>query len=246
MSRIRKSSATAAGKMVKQRAPAHVQPVPQPEVQKADNILPVPLAKDETPGQAIARALLRPTINAASTLKQIIRERDSVSLGDLIGELAAQCDAVNANQLDRAAGMLTAQAHTLDALFHRLARRAALNEGEYLDAADQYYRLALRAQSQCRATLESLALIKNPPPLAFVKQANIGQAVQVNNGTGVADANQAFSDQYARARTESEPNKLLEHSDGKRLDFGAPAATGSADSALETLGKVDRSAHVAR
>jgi hypothetical protein len=33
--------------------------------------------------------------------------------------------------------------------------------------------LALKAQSQCRATLETLAAIKNPQPVAFVRQANI-------------------------------------------------------------------------
>ena len=43
-------------------------------------------------------------------------------------------------------------------------------------------RLALKAQSQCRATIEALTNIKNPRPVAYVRQANIGQAVQVNNG----------------------------------------------------------------
>ena len=52
--------------------------------------------------------------------------------------------------------MLTAQAHTLDALFTALVQRAALNSGEYIGAADTYNRLALKAQSQCRATLETL------------------------------------------------------------------------------------------
>lgn len=43
--------------------------------------------------------------------------------------------------------------------------------------------MALKAQAQCRATLEALAEIKNPRPVAFVKQANIsGEHQQVNNG----------------------------------------------------------------
>lgn len=45
--------------------------------------------------------------------------------------------------------------------------------GEYLNATDTYLRLALKAQAQCRATLQTLAEIKNPRPVAFVKQANI-------------------------------------------------------------------------
>jgi len=197
-------------------------------------------SKDETEEQAIARTVLRPTVNAAVTLKSIGRDRENIPLNALVGALVAQCDAVNANQLDRAAGMLIAQAHTLDALFNQLVRRAALNEGQYMEAADRYYRLALRAQSQCRATLESLALIKNPPHLAFVKQANIGHAVQVNNGAAARDVD-------SRVRgTEIEPNKLLEHSHGQRLDFGTPSATGEADPSMEAVGGFNGAAHAGR
>jgi hypothetical protein len=89
--------------------------------------------------------------------------------------------------------MLTAQAHTLDAIFGNCARRAAANMGEYMHAAELYLRLALKAQSQCRATLETLAAIKNPAPVAFVRQANISAGPQqVNNGTAsTPDASRA-------------------------------------------------------
>jgi len=40
----------------------------------------------------------------------------------------------------------------------------------------------LKAQSQCRATLEALAAIKNPP-IVYARQANIAAGPQqVNNG----------------------------------------------------------------
>jgi hypothetical protein len=38
----------------------------------------------------------------------------------------------------RGEAMLIMQAHTLDAIFNQLAIRAALNQREYLDAADRY------------------------------------------------------------------------------------------------------------
>ena len=61
-----------------------------------------------------------------------------------------------------------------------MARRG--EHREYLPAAETYLRLALKAQAQCRATVEALAEIKNPRPVAFVKQANIAQGPQqVNN-----------------------------------------------------------------
>jgi hypothetical protein len=49
-------------------------------------------------------------------------------------------------------------------------------------------RLALRAQGQCRATLETLAAIKNPP-VVFARQANInnGGQQQVNNAPAPTD-----------------------------------------------------------
>lgn len=78
---------------------------------------------------------------------------------------------------------LTEHAAALDAIFTELARRGALNLGEYLSASETYLRLALKAQSQCHATLETLAEIKNPHPVAFVQQANIAHGPQqVNNG----------------------------------------------------------------
>jgi hypothetical protein len=125
-----------------------------------------------------------------------------------------------------------AQAHTLDAIFNRLVVRAAMNQGEYLDAAQTYYRLALKAQSQCRATVESLALIKNPPNVAIVKQANIGQAVQVNNGMSAESATRA-------REIENPQNRLLEQSNGERLDFAAPSAAGGLNSSMETVGAFD-------
>jgi hypothetical protein len=39
---------------------------------------------------------------------------------------------------------------------------------------EAHARLALKAQSQCRATIETLAAIKNPP-VVVARQANIAQ-----------------------------------------------------------------------
>ena len=56
-----------------------------------------------------------------------------------------------------------------------------------------------KRQAQCRATLEALAEIKNPRPVAFVKQANIsGGHQQVNNG--MQPAQQAGSAQEGVGR----------------------------------------------
>ena len=67
-----------------------------------------------------------------------------------------------AGDLAIASRVLAAQAITLDSMFTELARRAALNMGEYINAAERYGRLALKAQSNCRATIEALAKLHQP------------------------------------------------------------------------------------
>jgi hypothetical protein len=98
--------------------------------------------------------------------------------------------------------------HTLDTIFNELARLSRENlRAQHLEATDRLMRLALKAQSQCRATIETLAEIKNPSQVAFVKQANIAHGPQqVNNGRPGT-----FVDEHARAgKNPSTPNGLLE------------------------------------
>ncbi len=65
--------------------------------------------------------------------------------------------------------------------FMNLSRRAAHQKS--LSQLEVNLRLALKAQAQCVRTLEVLAAIKNPPNVAFVKQATIAHGhQQVNNG----------------------------------------------------------------
>jgi hypothetical protein len=129
--------------------------------------------------------------------------------------------------------MLTAQAHTLDAIFNNLSRRAI--NTEYMDHLERYLKLALRAQSQCRTTWEALSAIKYPPVMGDVRQANIANGPQqVNNASAAPDG----------APREGEnpnlQNKLLEEKDGERLDPGTACTPGRADPAMATVGEVDR------
>lgn len=129
--------------------------------------------------------------------------------------------------------MLICQATTLDALFCSLTRRAVAQE--MLHPYEVHFRLALRAQSQCRATLETLATIKNPLVL-IAKQANIANGPQqVNNGTAPA------ADPLRAGETENAQNRPLEQDHGEqRLDTGTASAASGADSALAALGESDR------
>ena len=58
--------------------------------------------------------------------------------------------------------ILMAQALSPDAIMTELMHRATMNLGDYPLAAERYARLAFKAQSNCRATLEALAKLHQP------------------------------------------------------------------------------------
>jgi hypothetical protein len=121
-------------------------------------------------------------------------------------------------------------------MFVELARRAGLNMGEHLNAAEIYLRAALKAQAQSRATIEALAEIKSPRAVAFVKQANIAAGPQqVNNG---APASHAHAGEIPKSA-----NELLEdatHEQQQRMVPGAQAAPARGDTTLEAVGAIHR------
>ena len=152
-----------------------------------------------------ARGTVGP-IEATDALEVLLDKVKQVRKGDMAGPEA----------------MLVTQAHALDSIFTELARRAALNMGEYINASERYMRLALKAQAQCRATIETLAALKNPP-VVIARQANISNGPQqVNNGALPPRAEE----------TSLAPNKLLETNHGKRLDAGAAGTPVTGDPAL--------------
>lgn len=186
----------------------------------------------------LAQTALRANVRAAITALSYSKPQfGNLELTALAEELSTQTSAVHGGNMRGVEEMLFAHAQTLQTLFHELARRAGLNMGEYLGAAETYMRLGLKAQAQCRATLETLAAIKNPAPVTFVRQANVAHGPQqVNNGAQPAEASRA-------RESENPPNKLLEQQHGERLDGGASQATIGADSSVETVGKINGAAN---
>lgn len=209
---------------------------PKSATASPSNTLRVEATPDVDPKVTLARTALRPSVRAALTTGTYSTQFPKLELTELVEELAAQNSAASKGDMARAEGMLMSQAHTLEAIFHELARRAALNMGEYIGAAETYLRLALKAQSQCRATLETLAAIKNPAPVTFVKQANVAHGPQQVNNVPA---------EPSRAReSENQPDKLLEHQRNEWMDGGAAQTTVGADSAMEAVGEVHGAANV--
>jgi hypothetical protein len=194
----------------------------------------------------MATAALRPSVQAAITNRELLKSdfREDVTLDALVTELAYRAQQVtDKNYLGRHEAMLAAQAHTLDVLFNQMVRKAWLNVGHYPDTVDKYMRLALRAQAQCRATAETLNEMKNPKPVAFVQQANIASGHQQVNNESFETSTRAHA---PAENSEIQQNKLLERQHGERLEFGAPGQAIDGDSAMATVGAVNRSENVER
>ncbi|MGJ0431124.1 hypothetical protein [Methylobacter sp.] len=184
-------------------------------------------AADRETEKALAKIAIRPSANAAAVIAEYGKPFGNHDINDLMDELVDSIDKVNAGDIQRCEGMLLGQAQALQSIFMNLSRRA-INQ-EYLKNYETFLRLALKAQSQCRQTLETLSNIKNPP-VVYAKQANISNGPQqVNNGVP-----------SRTGEIEKQKNELLEHNDGSRLDTRATSATSGIDTALESVEAIDR------
>ena len=165
----------------------------------------------------------------------LTQSHGELDLTVLLETLTAQTNAIKAVDTSDIEAMLFNQSLTLQAMFTTLSRRAAVNMGAHINAVDTYLRLALKAQSQCRTTLEALAEIKNPRGATFVRQANIAHTQQVNNGAP-ATANDTRAP--ARDISGNQQNELL--TDGRAthvnpMDTRSATATSASHSSVEAM-----------
>ena len=127
---------------------------------EANTALTVEQSADETGAQAMARKLLQPTLkNAAAasafTSKMLGNNLELPGIGDYADHVHAVTQKAANGDRAMVSQILAAQAVTLDSMFAEFARRSAVNMGEYPEAVERFGKLALKAQSNCRATLET-------------------------------------------------------------------------------------------
>jgi hypothetical protein len=178
----------------------------QDEGDPAGRAPPLPGHASEGVKEDLARAktALRPEVRAAFVISEFGGHPDVAALAV---QLELGMNDKSNNDLRSCEAVLYGQAHALQAIFVELARQAAFQvKGEgWFPNYEAHMRLALKAQSNCRATLETLAAMKNPP-MVFARQANIAQGPQqVNNGMMPAGEPRAGA-----GKTEKPQNKLLE------------------------------------
>ncbi len=125
---------------------------------------------------------------------------------------------------------LYSQAIALNALFDRM-----LNQLAYADFTPQVQltaMIALKAQAQCRVTLATLAQIKNPDQITFIKQ----NVQQQNNAV-----NQQVNNSPASKENENVANELLREAKHETLEFRGTEKTITINPEMETMAAVNGS-----
>ncbi len=150
--------------------------------------------------------------------------------------LRKHCDVLAKQDMRHAEDMLLNQAHALQAMFCDLARCAKKQSS--LTQIQTLTVLALKAQSQCRATLQTLSDVKYPKQATFINQANIAGQQQVNNGV------QPNNTPPAREEKPIQSNELLKDTCHETevigMDTGTARSAGGTDPELEAVGTLNR------
>ena len=139
---------------------------PEPATSKS-NTLVNRLKPKQSHAAAVAEMMVEGlTMNAVAAVahSKILGE---VDLTQTVGALILETRQVGGGDLSNLEAILAAQVVTLNAMFTQYVTQTA--RMTIVDQIDRFTRLALKAQGQCRATVETLAAIKNPP--VFARQA---------------------------------------------------------------------------
>lgn len=195
------------------------------------------VAKGITEAQKTAGALATSaSLNAAAVMHPLQKNLvgADATTDALFDAVQSKVKLVQGGDLGGVEAMLLAQAMSLQTTYASLMRRASAQE--HLNPYQVHMTLALKAQAQSRATLQTLIELKMPRHAAtFIKQANVAHGhQQVNNGAP------ATAEIAAPAgNIETAPSKLLEAdasptfeyvskgvNEHERLEQRAPRAAG--------------------
>ena len=185
-----------------------------------------PLAKQDkqSESESFAKVSLSASymgaILADSFTKTILPKAE---LPDVASALSDKIKIIQAGDMQPIEAMLISQAHALQTMFVTLGRMAASKT--QLAQYTAFMNMALKAQSQSRATIQALTELKFPKQATFVKQANIASGhQQVNNAT------------ITHAKENQNPQiKLMEVQTNEWLDNGKTATASATNQAMATM-----------
>ena len=159
-------------------------------------------------------------------------------ISEVASVLKCKIENVQAGNMTTIEAMLVGQAQALQTMFVSLGRQAASKT--QLAQYTAFMNLALKAQSQSRATIQALVELKYPKQTNFVKQANIANGhQQINNNAPAQSTKETSTRAPAHAPAKEinkQPNELLEVNHGsKTMDDRTTQTTITKDSAMATL-----------
>jgi hypothetical protein len=203
---------------------------PKMLARKSPELLLEEEATEKENAEKYAKLLASPEFAAYRVIRSADGKTETyadIDIPSLMNEFRTQSAAANRGDFTQAEAMLMNQATALQTLFSNLVERA--NFQNTIQNIEGFMRMALRAQNQCRATLETLAAIKNPP-IVFAKQANINHGnQQVNNGAPAADTSRT-------GKTINQQSELLtKGSTHETLDTRGTSEAIPANPAMATL-----------
>ena len=151
-----------------------------------------------------------------------------VELADSISALGEKITTIQNGDMQPIEAMLIGQAQALQTMFVSLGRQAVTKTG--LQQYTAFMNLALKAQSQSRATIQALIELKYPKQATFVKQANIANGNQLVNNVTSTHA-------HAHAKENgNQPNELLEVNNGsENMDARTVQTTSRACKTMATV-----------
>jgi len=171
---------------------------------------------DDETAERIAKLAVSPEMSSQRVVAASEREQgldQHLDIPRLMAVLKAESERLSEGKSGDVGPILANQALALQSLFARLTERALSHS--HVSNIEAFMRLALRAQNQCRATLETLSSL-NKAPTVFAQQANVATNQQIN---------------YAQ-------NQLSGDEDELRQDTRAPGAEKAVNPEMEALGEV--------
>jgi hypothetical protein len=180
---------------------------------------------NQSKDEAIAEKLLKPSSLSSALIESFKGnvQGESIDFVLALGILEKEVLKLQGGDLSKIEEMLLSQAVALEMMFTSLARTAKAQE--QLLQYETHMRFALKAQNQCRATLQALVQLKQPSQTTFVRQANIAQGhQQVNN----------------LAEKITTPQNELLGVESAKLDIRTTPTAKRVNPALEAMDKVNR------
>lgn len=170
----------------------------------------VVVATSRPPPRTKEAIALQPHFGAAVLIGTYTKSLAKLDELEIVKDLQDGIRAMAAGNMSEAEQMLFSQAQALQAMFFSLALRAG--QQDVLSQLEPLLRMALKAQNQCRNTLESLASLKNPG-VVIAKHANVVHGPQQINHLPNTTGASSFASAKRSTRTKSKLN-----SNGEPLD----------------------------